>query len=166
MATAISTLSSIDLSGLPLPVLGFIVGVLLGALLFLAGLADPDKIVGALRLRDFHAMRVLAVFALVGLLGTCLLEYLAPGAAHTSVKPAAMADLRFAVCDRGTMRESPHASLAVILTSVDMVEVRHVLNVAALDFPAPEHAHPHQIGVIPDVQQQVPRSRSVRVEEE
>jgi len=67
--------------------LGFIIGAFFGASLLLAGLADPDKIVGALRLRDFHAMRVIAVFLLVGMLGVWVLEVC--GVTHFSVKPAA-----------------------------------------------------------------------------
>ena len=43
---------------------GFLIGAVFGALLFLAGLANPDKMIGALRLRDFHAMRVIAMFIL------------------------------------------------------------------------------------------------------
>ena len=69
-------------------VIGFIIGVLFGAALFLGGLADPDKIIGTLRLRDFHAMRTIAVFVLVGILGTWIFEL--GGAAHLDVKPAAM----------------------------------------------------------------------------
>ena len=74
-------------------VLGFGIGVLFGAALFLSGLADPDKIVGTLRLKDFHAMRTIAVFVLVGMFGTCVLEWLAPGTATLSVKPAAVASI-------------------------------------------------------------------------
>ena len=55
-------------------IVGFIVGVLFGAGLLLAGLADPDKIIGTLRLKDFHAMRTIAVFVLVGMLGTWILD--------------------------------------------------------------------------------------------
>jgi len=73
------------------PVQGFLVGLLFGAALFLAGLADPDKIVGALRLKDLHAFRVIIVFLLVGMLGTLLLEMV--GWAHFSVKPAAIASV-------------------------------------------------------------------------
>lgn len=69
-------------------VIGFIIGVLFGAGLFLGGLADPDKIIGTLRLKDFHALRTIAVFVLVGMLGTWILEL--AGVAHFSVKPAAM----------------------------------------------------------------------------
>lgn len=68
--------------------IGFIIGVLFGAGLLLSGLADPDKIIGTLRLKDFHAMRTIAVFVLVGMLGTWILEL--AGVAHFSVKPAAM----------------------------------------------------------------------------
>ena len=68
--------------------IGFIVGVLFGAGLLLAGLADPDKIIGTLRLKDFHAMRTIIVFILVGMLGTWILALL--GMANFSVKPAAI----------------------------------------------------------------------------
>jgi uncharacterized membrane protein YedE/YeeE len=69
-------------------VIGFIIGVIFGAGLFLGGLADPDKIIGTLRLKDFHAMRTIVVFILVGILGTWILEL--GGLAHFDVKPAAM----------------------------------------------------------------------------
>jgi len=69
-------------------VIGLIVGGLFGAGLFLGGLADPDKIIGTLRLKDFHALRTIAVFVLVGMLGTWILEL--SGMAHLSVKPAAI----------------------------------------------------------------------------
>lgn len=68
--------------------IGFIVGVLFGAGLLLGGLADPDKIIGTLRLKDFHALRTIALFILVGMLGTWILNLV--GVAHFSVKPAAM----------------------------------------------------------------------------
>lgn len=67
---------------------GFIIGAFFGAFLYLGGLADPDKIVGTLRLKDFHALRTIAVFVLVGILGTWILEM--GGIAHLNVKPAAM----------------------------------------------------------------------------
>jgi uncharacterized membrane protein YedE/YeeE len=67
---------------------GFVVGVLFGAALYVGGLADPDKIIGTLRLKDFHAMRTIAVFVLVGMLGTWILQL--TGQAHLSIKPAAM----------------------------------------------------------------------------
>jgi uncharacterized membrane protein YedE/YeeE len=69
-------------------ILGFFIGGLFGAALFLGGLAEPDKIVGTLRLKDFHAMRTIAVFVLAGILGTWFLEL--GGVAHFSVKPASM----------------------------------------------------------------------------
>jgi len=67
---------------------GFIVGVLFGAALFLGGLADPDKIVGALRLKDLHALRTIVLFVLVGMLGTWILQL--AGYAHGTPKPATM----------------------------------------------------------------------------
>ncbi|KPK76122.1 MAG: hypothetical protein AMJ79_08155 [Phycisphaerae bacterium SM23_30] len=68
--------------------LGFLIGGLFGAALFLGGLAEPDKIIGTLRLKDFHAMRTIAVFVLVGMLGTWFLDM--AGVANFSVKPAAI----------------------------------------------------------------------------
>ena len=68
--------------------IGFIIGLLFGVSLFLAGLADPDKIIGTLRLKDFHALRTIAVFVLVGMLGAWILDF--AGVAHFSAKPAAM----------------------------------------------------------------------------
>ena len=67
---------------------GILIGFLFGVGLVLSGLANPDKIVGMLRLKDFHAMRTMAVFVLVGMLGTWILALV--GAAHFDVKPAAM----------------------------------------------------------------------------
>jgi len=69
-------------------VLGLIIGILFGAALYLGGLAEPDKIIGTLRLKDFHAMRTIAVFVLVGMLGTWILQL--TGHANMSVKPAAI----------------------------------------------------------------------------
>ena len=68
--------------------LGFLIGGLFGAALFMGGLAEPDKIIGTLRLKDFHAMRTIAVFVLVGMLGTWFLDL--AGVANFSVKPAAI----------------------------------------------------------------------------
>jgi len=67
-------------------ILGLFVGGLFGAALAIAALADPDKIIGTLRLKDLHAMRTIAVFVLVGMFGVWVLE--AAGAAHLSIKPA------------------------------------------------------------------------------
>ena len=71
-----------------IPLTGFLIGAFFGAFLFLGGLANPDKIVGTLRLKDFHAMRTIAVFVLVGMAGTWVLCLL--GLANFSVKPAAI----------------------------------------------------------------------------
>jgi uncharacterized membrane protein YedE/YeeE len=67
-------------------VLGFGIGVAFGAFLFLSGLANPDKLIGTLRLKDGHGMRVIAVFVLVGMVGVFVLE--AFGVEHASIKPA------------------------------------------------------------------------------
>ena len=67
---------------------GFLIGFLFGGGLLLAGLADPDKIIGTLRLKDFHAMRTIGMFVLVGMLGTWVLDL--ANAAHYDVKPAAV----------------------------------------------------------------------------
>ncbi|MBI9016961.1 MAG: YeeE/YedE family protein [Phycisphaerae bacterium] len=66
--------------------LGFMIGMLFGAALFLAGLANPDKIIGTLRLKDLHAMKTIAVFVIVGMVGFWFLDK--AGVAHYSVKPA------------------------------------------------------------------------------
>jgi uncharacterized membrane protein YedE/YeeE len=67
---------------------GFLVGLSFGIALYLGGLAEPDKIIGTLRLKDFHAIRTIALFVIIGMLGTWLLDTL--GAAHYSVKSAAI----------------------------------------------------------------------------
>ncbi len=71
---------------MPTNVIGCGVGALFGAFLVLAGLADLDKIIGTLRLKDFHATRTIAVFLLVGMLGTWFLGLF--GLANFDVKPA------------------------------------------------------------------------------
>jgi hypothetical protein len=68
------------------PIVGLIMGVIFGASLVLTGLTNPDKIIGALRLKDFYAIRTVAVFLLVGMLGTWILDLF--GTAHFSIKPA------------------------------------------------------------------------------
>jgi len=70
------------------PIVGLIMGIIFGASLVLAGLTDPDKIIGSLRLKDFHALRTIVVFVLVGLLGTWLLGFV--GAANLKIAPAAI----------------------------------------------------------------------------
>ncbi len=69
-------------------ILGLGVGFLFGASLFLSGLANPDKIIGTLRLKDFHAMRTIAVFVLTGMVGVWVLQQ--GQAANLSIKPAQM----------------------------------------------------------------------------
>jgi uncharacterized membrane protein YedE/YeeE len=65
---------------------GLAIGIIFGAALVLAALADPDKIIGTLRLKDLHAMRTIIVFVLVGMFGTWILQSF--GLAHLSIKPA------------------------------------------------------------------------------
>ena len=67
---------------------GLLIGFLFGAALYLSGLADPDKIIGTLRLKDLHVLRTIAVFLLVSMVGTWVLDL--AGVANFSVKPAAM----------------------------------------------------------------------------
>jgi len=68
------------------PIVGLIMGVIFGASLVLTGLTNPDKIIGALRLKDFYAIRTVAVFLLVAMLGTWILDLF--GAANFVIKPA------------------------------------------------------------------------------
>ena len=68
------------------PIVGLIMGVIFGASLVLTGLTNPDKIIGALRLKDFYVIRTVAVFLLVGMFGTWILDLF--GAANFDIKPA------------------------------------------------------------------------------
>jgi hypothetical protein len=68
-------------------IVGLIMGSIFGACLVLSGLADPDKIIGSLRLKDFYAIRTIIVFLLVGIIGTWILESLSVANLH--IKPAA-----------------------------------------------------------------------------
>ncbi|HUT47272.1 MAG TPA: DUF6691 family protein [Sedimentisphaerales bacterium] len=68
------------------PIVGLIMGVIFGTSLVLTGLTNPDKIIGALRLKDFYAIRTVAVFLLVAMLGTWILDLF--GAANFNIKPA------------------------------------------------------------------------------
>lgn len=71
-----------------IPLVGLIVGAIFGASLVLTGLADPDKIIGSLRLKDFHALRTVIVSVLVAMLGVWLLSL--RGAVHVDIKTAAI----------------------------------------------------------------------------
>lgn len=73
------------------PIVGLIMGAIFGASLVLAGLTDPDKIIATLRLKDLHAMRTVAVFVLIGMLGAWVLGL--AGAANLNIKPAAVVSL-------------------------------------------------------------------------
>lgn len=70
------------------PIVGLIMGSIFGACLVLAGLTDPDKIIGALRLKDSHAIRTLIVFVLVATVGTWILRMC--GTANAKIIPAAI----------------------------------------------------------------------------
>jgi len=67
-------------------IISLIMGVIFGAALVLAGLTDPDKIIGSLRLKDFHALRTVVAAVLVAMIGTWLLDR--SGAANPDIKPA------------------------------------------------------------------------------
>ena len=69
-------------------IIAIILGAMFGASLVLSGLTDPDRIIGVLRLKDFHALRTVVVFVLVGMLGTWILGL--EGAANLNVRPAAI----------------------------------------------------------------------------
>jgi uncharacterized membrane protein YedE/YeeE len=73
------------------PVIGLIMGAIFGAALVLAGLTDPDKIIGSLRLKDLHALRTVVVAVLVGMIGTWLLGL--GGVANVDIKAAAVLPL-------------------------------------------------------------------------
>ena len=64
------------------------VGGVFGMALILAELADPDRIIGTLRLKDFHAMRTIAMFVLTSMVGVYVLTQ--AGMANLSIKPAIM----------------------------------------------------------------------------
>ena len=64
------------------------VGGVFGMALVLAELADPDRIIGTLRLKDFHAMRTIAMFVLTSMVGVYILSQ--AGMANLSIKPAVM----------------------------------------------------------------------------
>jgi hypothetical protein len=68
------------------PIVGVIMGVILGASLVLTGLTNPDKIIGALRFKDYYAIRVVVVSVLVAMLGTWILSLF--GIANLNIKPA------------------------------------------------------------------------------
>lgn len=68
------------------PIVGLIMGVIFGASLVLTGLTNPDKIIGALRLKDFYVIRTIVVFVLVAMLGTWILDFF--GTANFNIEPA------------------------------------------------------------------------------
>ena len=68
------------------PIVGVIMGVILGASLVLTGLTNPDKIIGALRFKDYYATRMVVVSVLVAMLGTWILSIF--GIANLNIEPA------------------------------------------------------------------------------
>ena len=72
-------------------IISLIMGVIFGAALVLAGLTDPDKIIGSLRLKDFHVLRTVVLAVLVAMVGTWLLGL--AGASNLDVKPAVILPL-------------------------------------------------------------------------
>ena len=68
------------------PIVGLIMGVIFGASLVLTGLTNPDKIIGALRLKDFYVIRTIVVYVLVAMLGTWILDFF--GTANFNIEPA------------------------------------------------------------------------------
>ncbi len=66
---------------------GFLVGFMFGMVLYFSGLANPDKIIGTLRLKDLHALRTIMLFIIIGMGGVWLLNGVA-GIDNYSIKPA------------------------------------------------------------------------------
>jgi len=79
----------ISIAGLSkMQILALGVGGAFGMALILSELADPDRIIGTLRLKDFHAMRTIAMFVLTSMVGVWVLTE--AGLANFSIKPAVM----------------------------------------------------------------------------
>lgn len=74
-----------------IPIVGLILGAIFGASLVLTGLTNPDKIIGSLRLKDFHALRTVVVSVLIAVLGTWLLGL--GGVTHPDIKPTTVVTL-------------------------------------------------------------------------
>lgn len=72
------------------------VGGVFGMALVLAELADPDRIIGTLRLKDLHAMRTIAMFVLTSMVGVYVLSQ--AGLANLSIKPAIMIPVSVGGC--------------------------------------------------------------------
>ena len=72
-------------------IVSLIVGIIFGSCLVLAGLAEPDRIIGALRMKDTHVIRTIIVFLLVGITGTWIIQVL--GTVEMNNNPAAIVNL-------------------------------------------------------------------------
>lgn len=64
--------------------LGLLIGLAFGAILVVSGLSNPKLIIGMLRLKDLHLLKVLVTALGVGIAGISLLD--SAGLAHTGVK--------------------------------------------------------------------------------
>ena len=72
-------------------IVSLIIGIIFGSSIVLAGLANPDRIMNALRLKDLHIVRTIITFLLVALLGIWIIEKL--GAGNINNNPAAIVTL-------------------------------------------------------------------------
>jgi hypothetical protein len=116
------------------PIVGLIMGIIFGASLVLTGLTNPDKIIGALRLKDFYAIRTVAVFLLVGMLGTWILDLF--GAANFSIKPAVILPVLIGGAFLGTGLGLTGFSPATGLASAASGRIDAVITVIGMIFGA------------------------------
>ncbi len=65
---------------------GVLIGFLFGTGLVISDLANPDKIIGTLKFKDFHALKVIVTFIVVSMVGVWILNL--AGIAKFNVKPA------------------------------------------------------------------------------
>ena len=72
-------------------IVSLILGIIFGSCLVLAGLAEPDRIISALRLKDTHVIRTIVVFLLVGIIGTWTIQHL--GTTEMNNNPAVIVTL-------------------------------------------------------------------------
>ena len=95
-------------------VISLITGIIFGVCIVLAGFANPDNIIAALRLKKYHVIRTVVVFLLVGLIGTWIIGIL--GTTDIISKPAAIVTLiiggLFVGAGLGLTGYSPSTSLA------------------------------------------------------
>ena len=116
------------------PIVGLIMGVIFGASLVLTGLTNPDKIIGALRLKDFYAIRTIAVFLLVGMLGTWILDLF--GTANFDIIPTVILPLLIGGALLGTGLGLTGFSPATGLASAASGRVDAIVTVIGMFFGA------------------------------